>query len=452
MPNFYDPRQLQIQDPGMPVLPEQPKKSQGFWDRVVASSGPGKVLGMPADEFAMMMGRYASSMLPPNSPYARFANAVGEQGAMTREQRLKEAAPEYRLAAAKANALLGSPDAAQSVIQGAQQQSISGVAPGPVTDQARQMTLSQPQNDPMAIFRQIGLAEEMSRGPLANQLTQQQIQELQASTTGRQVDTERTRTLTPLEAEKLKAEGATAGSQARVATATEGQRIAASEAELQKLRAETELTQKQNKYYETTQVALPKAQLGISQQNANIAGGHLALGRERMKEDIITRRLAQVTSLSNGLSNHMATVNDHTNKLLANTPPTQQYGVYAQAGKSLISQGLHHIDSIRPFGDVDRGAAKTVGAQALSSGITYYVQGVNSAANIQAKIGLTQDLIRQIDLIKQFQPEMGAQLEYQIFGGASPIGGKTTGRNYGLWNTKQTFDPMVVWKAMRGKK
>lgn len=428
MPNFYDPNVLKI-DETLMRAPQSPQIPTGFGDRLKMANSNNLVMGMQPDEFAMMMGRFGASMMPADHPAGRFGQAVFEMGKQKYDQRMIEQSPERRLAEAKTRGLLGEGAPAP----GSQAPVAGGVAP-------TSLSLQQ-------LGENEGKYREWTLGPLSTQLLGEQVQGAKAETRYNNAAATRSEATLPYDIKRTQADTRIADVGANIAEATYPDKIAESKANLDKLKAETSLMRKQDRYYETTQVGIPQAQLGIQQ-------GQLQLGHIQLEQNVMLKKSAELANLNQGLQNHIATVNDHTQKQITANPGNVGPIMFA-AGRSLIDEGLKHIPSVGVYADVDpQGSGRAMAAQTLKSGVTYLVEGVNQSQGISAKIKATENLIRQLDNIKMAQPEMGAAIEAQLFGdGAPPIAGaRKSAPIWKPWKSDEVFDPMTVYRMVRGKK
>lgn len=421
---FYDPNALQI-DPSLLQLARQPEKPVGFWDRLKASNKNNLVMGMQPDEFSMMMGSIGQALMPDDHPIGRLAASVYGMGKMKRDQRLEAQKPENRIAEAKTRALLG---------EGQPDPTAYGYVAGAPNQTA--LTL---QADPMSVFRTEGDANELLLGPLNRQKLTGDINYTQAGT-------ERMRALTPFEIQQAEANARYQQSQATRSDAT-------LESDIANAKAQAEYNKLQAQYYpQVVQADIEAKRAGTAQGwgALRVSQGNLALGHQQLNENIAQRYTNQATQMNQSFQAQTTDIHQQIMKSIEQNP-LKAHTFYQSGGKALIGQSLQHLQSSRPLSKYDGGAGSQVAAQGLSTGIQYMVQGINQSKNINEKTAMTVDLIRQIDLIKQTQPQVGQALERALFsGGGSAISPYT--KDGGWFKSDQTFDPLTVYNMTRGIK
>lgn len=437
--NFHDPNALML-NPDLLTLARQPEQPAGFWDKFKALNSGGKVLGMQPDEFAILMGSLAEGMMPEGNPIGGFGRAVAGFGTMRREQRLKDEDPEQMLKRAKTNYLLEG-DAGEEGTVYAPGTHPMVVGQGGVSP----TTLTLQPGGGLAIARRMGLWGEAEKGPMAQRKGQLDIQKGEQDIEKGGLEIQEKKAVMPFNIQSLGAKARSDIIKAEIAEQTKGADIESA----------------------NLNPAFIKSHIAVNMHNARApyrtsGGGDLTpyqatklqLEMAKLNQTAQLANAAQLNDLTQQTEKTMSSIHAGVTKSMTRALPTQVGAIYSQAGKSLIAAGLQHVNMTAPYKAIDSGASKQVAARSIRDGINYYIQGVNQVTNVQDKVKLTQDLLRQIDQIAEYNPRMAQELEYEIFGPMESKLNYTAPSRY-FWQSndpKLIFDPYVVRMQHRGIK
>lgn len=424
--------QLQPYDPSLnqaPVLPAiQP---QGFFEKIKALNSGGQVMGQSPYDFAQLMGGIASSFVPVDSDYpsGRLGAQVAGFAKQKQQQFREDTSPERLLATARAQAALGEGNPMPTESSYA-----SGARPTSLTLQ-----------DASNVASRLGQWDETARGPLTNQHLAAATGLTLAETGKTGAETSRIQSITPLEQEQMRYMNEHQRLMNEVDTASKG-------ADIQNRLLQPQATQQQINASKAN-VGFEGARIGIQKQELGLRGAELGIRARELSLNEGVKNMAQVNGLTTNLQNHITTIGNDTSKILERTLPAKQGAVLANAGKTVIQNALNFAQSTMPYAHMDpNGSLRTVTANAIDSGIQYYVQGINGAVDNKTKMALTGQLIMTLDTIRKSQPAVADGLERQLFSSSasSPIApGANSASWWQVWKNSDAFDPVVYYKIWR---
>lgn len=467
--------------------PEMTQK-QGFWDKFKQINSGDRVLGMKPDEFGMLFGRLANAIAP-NTVAGRMGQAVAEQATYNNQVRLKQEEPERVMAQMRLDELrdLTKP---QQPVQVATPQKTSNLdnlltfqpqpgeyrptsdmfaAPNVVSPVMASAAMA-PTGPAMTFSEALGRTAEQALPPSELEYRKAMTTHVGENTKQLQLLQERMAKLMPSELRSAEAGATTAESGARVATGTEGAQIStaqanaaitgsgarvaeateqakidAAKAELNKLQQEGALLAKENQYYKETHVDLPRAGIGVQ-----YAG--LKLRAQELQETMLLRRQTLLTNTNDKFSALSSAIEQNGIKQLDKAyMPKDKAAVYQNTGKSLINEGLAYYNQSGHLADVDEsGGRKLLLSGSIATGLSYMVEGINTASNIGDKINLTHTLINELDNLRaKGQGQVADAYESALFAGTGPLAEAKDSK----WLRKdEVYNPAAVYKAYRSRR